>query len=183
MTGSTFYVNHSLSPILNAKPKPKFIGAIILDAVMNYNRSKNSQVLPSGFDKVNWRIFHYSFAFLVYFLVGCVIQSFPEAYDTVVNKKNVGNYVNMIVNEKLKSGRLDNLFSQQWLQADPTKRFSLMELDIRRESSSRAVIEFLRQDHIAFWNHKSNGVNDPLPAVLITDTGIAQYLCYNLKKN
>lgn len=53
MTGSTFYVNHKLSPVLNTKPKPKFLGAIILDAVMNYNRSKNSQVLPSGFDKVN----------------------------------------------------------------------------------------------------------------------------------
>ena len=52
MTGSTFYVNHKLSPILNAKPKPKFLGAIILDAVMNYNTSENSQVLPNGFDKV-----------------------------------------------------------------------------------------------------------------------------------
>ena len=53
MTGSTFYVSHRLSPVLNTKPKQKLLGDIILDAVMNYNRSKNSQVLPSGFDKVN----------------------------------------------------------------------------------------------------------------------------------
>jgi len=86
--------------------------------------------------------------------------------------KNVGTYVNMIVNDdKLKIGRLSNLFSQQWQEADPTERYPLIELTIRRESSSPALIEFLRQDHVAFWNHKSNDVNDPLPAVLITDTG------------
>ena len=50
--GSMFYVNQKLSAVLNTEPKPSFLGAIILDAVMNYNTSENSQVLPNGFDKV-----------------------------------------------------------------------------------------------------------------------------------
>ena len=50
--GSMYYVNHKLSAVLNTEPKPSFLGAIILDAVMNYNTSENSQVLPNGFDKV-----------------------------------------------------------------------------------------------------------------------------------
>jgi len=51
-TGSMYYVDERLSSILNMEPRPHFIGAIILDAVMNYNMSKNSQVLPDGFNKV-----------------------------------------------------------------------------------------------------------------------------------
>jgi len=57
-TGSLFYVNEKLSPILNAEPKPKFLGAIILDAVMNYNCSDNSQNLPDGFEKVKINCFN-----------------------------------------------------------------------------------------------------------------------------
>ena len=30
-----------------------FLGAIILDSVMNYNVTEGSQILPNGFDKVN----------------------------------------------------------------------------------------------------------------------------------
>lgn len=42
-----------LSVILNTEPKPSFLGAIILDSVMNYNSSEDSQVLPDGFQLVN----------------------------------------------------------------------------------------------------------------------------------
>jgi hypothetical protein len=51
-TGGFFYVKEKLSPILNAEPKPNFLGAVILDSVMNFNRSKNSQKFPEGFNTV-----------------------------------------------------------------------------------------------------------------------------------
>ena len=51
-TGSMHYVNQRLSVILNTEPKPTFLGAIILDAVMNYNGHRNSQVMPYGFNEV-----------------------------------------------------------------------------------------------------------------------------------
>ena len=95
-------------------------------------------------------------------------QSFPDAYETIKESNYVGNYMNMIVNEKLKSERLGSLFSLHWKENDSTEPYPLMELDIRREFPSPALLEFIRQDHVAFWNSQ----NDPLPAILITDTGI-----------
>lgn len=50
--GSKFFVDEKLSEILNAPSRPTFLGAIILDSVMNFNGTAGSQILPSGFDKV-----------------------------------------------------------------------------------------------------------------------------------
>lgn len=50
--GSKFFVQEKLVPMLEAQPKPEFLGAIILDSIMNYNNTDNSQVLPNGFDTV-----------------------------------------------------------------------------------------------------------------------------------
>jgi hypothetical protein len=54
--GSSFFVKEKLATILDSQPKPSFLGAIILDSVMNYNSSEGSQVLPNGFEKVNKKI-------------------------------------------------------------------------------------------------------------------------------
>lgn len=61
-TGSMYYVKQKLSPILNTEPKPKFLGAIILDSIMNYNSNQNSQNLPTGFDKVSFFLIFYDHA-------------------------------------------------------------------------------------------------------------------------
>lgn len=50
--GSRFYVAEKLAPILAEEPKPEFLGAIVLDSIMNYNDTDNSQILPIGFDQV-----------------------------------------------------------------------------------------------------------------------------------
>jgi len=77
----------------------------------------------------------------------------------------------MVTKEKLRSLRLDYMFAQQWREADPNESYPLTALEIRREAASPALFEFIRQDHIAFWNYVSNGSANPLPAILITDTG------------
>lgn len=52
--GSRFFVAEKLAPILTEEPKPEFLGAIILDSVMNYNDTDGSQILPNGFEQVIW---------------------------------------------------------------------------------------------------------------------------------
>ena len=51
-SGSTFFVQERLSALLKAEPRPEFMGAIIMDSVMNFNGSENSQVLPIGYKLV-----------------------------------------------------------------------------------------------------------------------------------
>lgn len=103
------------------------------------------------------------------------LQSFPEAYAYVRDNKYAGNYLNMITKEKVTTTRLqlDNAFSQEWNKADPAKRVPLISLEIRRNSPSQALSEFLRQDHVAFWNFEVATGTDllPLQAILLTDTG------------
>jgi len=52
-SGSTFYVREKLATLLKIEPRPMFTGAIILDAVMNFNGTEKSQVLPTGYEVVN----------------------------------------------------------------------------------------------------------------------------------
>ena len=107
-------------------------------------------------------------------------QSFPEAYRTINDTTFRGNYLNMVVNENLRSERLDYLFARQWKETGQSGHFPLMELVIRREMNSPAILEFIRQDHVSFWNHKlANGTHLPLPAILITDTGNSINLIIN----
>ena len=86
------------------------------------------------------------------------MQSFPEAFQTINEIKFRGDFIHMVINDKLN----DN---------DATNRYRLTQINIQQESASPASFEFIRQDHVAFWNHKFNGSHHPLPAILITDTG------------
>jgi hypothetical protein len=47
----------------------------------------------------------------------------------------------------------------------------LVALEVRRALQSPALFEFLKQDHLAFWNYVQDDQPKPLSAVLITDTG------------
>ncbi|KZS20474.1 Uncharacterized protein APZ42_012860 [Daphnia magna] len=141
--GSDFFVKEKLATILDEQPKPGFLGAIVLDSVMNYNSSTGSQVLPSGFDK-----------------------SFPEAFSQVQANMYKGNYLAMVTKERLRSLQLDYVIAQEWNKTDTQGQFPLIQLEIRRTAASPALFEFLKQDHVPFWNHNNN----PLSAVLLTDT-------------
>ena len=99
------------------------------------------------------------------------MQSFPEAFQTINEIKFRGDFIHMVINDKLRNEQLDNCFAQQWNDNDATNRYRLTQINIQQESASPASFEFIRQDHVAFWNHKFNGSHHPLPAILITDTG------------
>ena len=51
-------------------------------------------------------------------------------------------------------------------------------LEIRLEAASAALFEFYRQDHVTFWDNVSNGSSNPLPAILLTDTGTNWFKMY-----
>lgn len=142
-SGSQFFVHEKLTPILNAEPKPSFLGAIILDSVMNYNGSDGSQLLPDGFQ-----------------------TSFPDAGTYIEENNFTGNYLAMVTKERLRSLVLDYSLAEQWNSTNAAKEYPLLTLEIRRAAASMAAFEFLKHDHVTFWNHQPN----PLPAVLLTDT-------------
>lgn len=65
------------------------------------------------------------------------------------------------------------MFVQHWNQVDVIDRYPLRMLEIRLEAASAALFEFYRQDHVTFWDYMNiNGTANPLPAILLTDTGI-----------
>lgn len=77
-----------------------------------------------------------------------------------------GNYLAMVTKERLRSIQLDNFFAQQWNKTSSAGKSPLLTLEVRRSAASMAMFEFLKQDHVPFWNHQPN----PLPAILLTDT-------------
>lgn len=72
----------------------------------------------------------------------------------------------MVTKERLRSLQLDYVIAQEWNKTDTQGQFPLIQLEIRRTAASPALFEFLKQDHVPFWNHNNN----PLPAILLTDT-------------
>lgn len=71
----------------------------------------------------------------------------------------------MVTKEKLRSLQLDYAVAQIWNKTDTKREFPMVQLEVRRLAASPALFEFLKQDHVAFWNHVT-----PLSAVLLTDT-------------
>ena len=75
--------------------------------------------------------------------------------------------------ERLRSLQLDNAFSEHWNTVNPaqSQKSPLVALEVRRALQSPALFEFLKQDHLAFWNYVQGDLPKPLAAILITDTG------------
>ena len=85
----------------------------------------------------------------------------------------------MVVNGEMLNLNLRKTFNRHWEETDRLNRYPLKTLEIRRENASPALFEFLFQDHVTFWNFVNNGTPQPLPAILVTDTGkspLSQFL-------
>ncbi|KAK2712916.1 uncharacterized protein LOC136025116 isoform X2 [Artemia franciscana] len=152
-TGSYHFVNDFLGPMLHPSsgPAPQFRGAIILDSIMNYHTQPNTQLLASGFDKV-----------------------FPEANEFIKKNSNTGNYL-CAVSKQTPASRFAGIaedLNRIWSKAVNVDKYPLLDLEVVRVFGEQALVEFLKQDHMPFWNFYHNGVPSPLPAVLLSDTGI-----------
>ena len=86
-----------------------------------------------------------------------------------MNNNKTGNYINLVTKERLRSLRLDAAVAQAWKTMDPAGRFPLVTLEVRTPGTP-ALFEFIRQDHVPFWNYHvtPNAEATPLPAILLT---------------
>ena len=65
---------------------------------------------------------------------------------------------------------LDARFQDSWSAAGSLK-FPLVPMGVNTMLSSPALHEFLKQDHLAFWNHFDGDQHQALHAILLTDIG------------
>jgi len=126
-------------------------GAIIMDTVMNYNTTPNSQRLPP-----------------------IMKQFFPETYNELKADQFRGDFLT-VVGRQVDDRALMNLFVYHYSQteSDLKNKTSLrwVKLPFQGQVSKLpqpifyALDDFLRSDHVPFWNHSIS-----LSAVFLSDT-------------
>ncbi|KAL9979306.1 hypothetical protein ACROYT_G016952 [Oculina patagonica] len=158
LCGSNFFVQN-LTQYLN-RTEASFQGAIILETVLNYNSTPNSQILPAGFD-----------------------QGWPQQYQEISQNQFRGDFL-AVIGRAQDDGQLISAITNAFKEDDAFKSFAVPMAIPGRPSDwpeiyYNAVLDFLRSDHYRFWNAEPS-----LPAVFITDTadfrGFMQQ-CYHQK--
>ena len=144
---------------------PEFQGAFILDTVMNFNQSENSQLLPE-----EWR------------------AKIPEeTFQAVLEDKFRGDFISLISRTEPER-EMAELIENHWtdlssdrdfrliVTRDP-EQFKLRHYNIQLEAGLPSLLEltdhihFLRSDHARFWYSNETEYQLSLRSVLFTDTG------------
>ncbi|XP_023335294.1 uncharacterized protein LOC111706611 [Eurytemora carolleeae] len=154
-----FLINH-----FNVSHWPEFQGAIIMDSIINFNGTKNSQIIPT-----DWR------------------NEVPSTLEQVASNEFRGDFLSIFY-RKEPEGLLANLVKQhnQKLNEDPLfvnnivnkpDRYKYMEFPVNLPTEPPPIkymakyAQFLRSDHARFWYSKEHMYTLSLRAVLLTDTG------------
>jgi len=143
---------------------PEFQGAIIMDTLLNYNATENSQFVPH-----DWK------------------KEAPHTYDAIKEDGFKGNFLSIVyrsAGEEEMAGILrkhnadlkdDKLFSDN--VAGNNARYKYREFPISLASEPPSIrklsqyIQFLRSDHGRFWYSRESTYSLSLRAVLLTDMG------------
>ena len=144
---------------------PEFQGAFILDTVMNFNESENSQLLPD-----EWR------------------EKIPEeTYQQVMEDKFRGDFMSLISRTEPER-ELAALIQSHWTDLSSDRefrlgvttnpeKFKLRHYKVELGASLPSLLEltdhihFLRSDHARFWYSNETEYRLSLRSVLFTDTG------------
>ncbi|XP_015789294.1 uncharacterized protein LOC107366223 [Tetranychus urticae] len=162
--GSIAFVNNYLIPKVLNSNNVKFLGAYIMDMILNYDPSVNAQVLPRD-----------------------ISRAAPEAADWVRRNNNMGDFVAIWTRRKV-DWHLWYTFEQSFNELTvPPANHKILVIDppIPRTPilfDNYLYRNFMRSDHASFWNHKSRAYKETLHAVLITDMGPwrgVQRACYH----
>ncbi|RWS27783.1 uncharacterized protein B4U80_08033 [Leptotrombidium deliense] len=150
--GSLAFVNQYLIPTEISRKRANFIGAYILDMVLNFDPSVRSQTVP--------------------FDVGTAI---PDAMAYLKEGNYKGDFLS-VWSRRVIDWDLWYPFQKAWMKEDEFSEHKLVIIDppIPRAPvllSNWRYRSFLRGDHAAFWSHKHFAFKDSLRAVLLTDTG------------
>ncbi|XP_060599515.1 uncharacterized protein YfbL-like [Ruditapes philippinarum] len=149
--GSEVFIQNWLNPWLdknygNAARSLQPHGIIILDTVMEYNTSSNSQKLPNG---------------AAYF--------FPKSYESIESDNFQGDFLAMIY-RKTVDGSLATSMTMSWSsEKRPQFEIESFPLPFTNISSLNQTVKdsfenFFRSDHTNFWL-------DNIPAIFLTDSG------------
>ncbi|XP_078366708.1 uncharacterized protein LOC144650822 [Oculina patagonica] len=144
LCGSGFFVQN-LTEYLNSTGAG-FQGAVILDTVLNYNTTPNSQKLPPGFD-----------------------QGFPQQYQEVSQNQFKGDFL-AVIGRAQDDGHLISGVTNGFKEDEAFKTIAVAMAFPGRPSTwdqnyFNAVRDFFRSDHYQFWNAEPS-----LPAVFLTDS-------------
>jgi len=164
--GSHEFVRSYLVPeFFKGSEWPEFQGAFIMDTIMNFNETENSQSIPEL-----WR--------------GKISET---VYDEVEEDEFRGNYISLVSREGPEK-ELADLIEKHWnkLSTDEDfktmvnskpEKFKLRRYEIGLGATIPSTIEltdhihFLRSDHARFWYSNETDYQLSLRGLLFTDTG------------
>ncbi|WAQ94917.1 hypothetical protein MAR_007388 [Mya arenaria] len=149
LIGSKFAIEQWLMPWLTKNYgqhwetlKPH--GIIVLDTVMNYNSSAQSQIIPPESEPLAY---------------------FPKTVSSLKSDQFQGDFLAAIFRQNL-DGNLASTFNSEWL-GEPQPEFEIEKFGIDYQNVSddtwNLFNDFFRSDHVNFW--KTN-----IPAIFITDS-------------
>jgi len=122
-----------------------FQGAIILDTVLNYNDTPNSQRLPAGFD-----------------------VAFAQQYQQVSQNQFRGDFL-VVIGRAQDDTQLVSGITNFFIKDETFKSIAVSLISGRPSTWNQiyqnAVYNFFRSDHYRFWNAEPS-----LPAVFLTDS-------------
>ena len=155
--GSLYFIREYLLPfVLKPFGFPEFGGAYILDCIMNYNSTANTQTLPE-----DWSLI------------------LPHVHDRLMKDNFKGDF-QTVVYRRFVDRHLADLFAHEWavLNDEPeTDKFDIEHFDLNLPATmpdTRTLtfhINFLRSDHARFWYMNDSRLPETFGSVLITDTG------------
>lgn len=151
--GSKAFVAHWLpryfrenygSEYSNIKP----YGVIVMDTMMELNKSAHSQILPPNPDQL-------------------FQQYFPQVYKSLQSDTFQGDFILLAYRNNTFDTDLATSFRTAWASSDrpdlEIENIPLPISDIQQLSSHETLKQFLRSDHTSFWSAE-------LPAIFLTDS-------------
>ena len=160
--GSLAFVNNYLIPNELVAKRNHFTGAYILEMLLNYDNSSQSQILPLD-----------------------MVLAVPESALWLQLNGGRGDFVGMW-SRKVLDYQIATAFSDSWRRVNeernrtgihtilPDTKLYTFDAAIPRDPLLLSTVRyraFFSSDHASFWTHRSPEYNDYLSAVLITDTG------------
>jgi len=164
--GSHEFVREFLVPeFFKGEKWPEFQGAIVLDTIMNFNQTENSEFLPN-----EWR------------------QKIPEStFEEIEENDFRGDFISLISRsepEKFLASTLEKHWNNLYKEDDfkifvtnEPKKFKFRRFAVELPASMPSLmtlteyIHFLRSDHARFWYSNQTNYQLSLKSVLMTDTG------------
>ncbi|KAI1286923.1 Aminopeptidase YwaD [Halotydeus destructor] len=153
LLGSTAFVREYLIPKELMAKKSTFLGAYVIDMVLNYDPSLGAQVLPRD-----------------------MLTGTPETSRKITAEGNRGDFVAIWMRKGHDNGIYSTL-ADEWRKSRDGSYYKLQAFQPQLPANEPSQAElyrlgtFTRSDHASFWYHKHPSYKQTLNAILLTDMG------------